>query len=478
MSSGPSAAPAPGNAPVLPWVIAASLVVLGALLRLPGLFTDLALDEIWSLSYASTLTSPLGVFTEVHHDSNHWLNTLFLYLLGDRPGWIYRLPSYFAGAGAVAMAWRATCALLRRDDALLEPALGAGLVAVSFPLVFYGSEARGYGTLIFFTLLALDMLLRYAQTRRRAFKIGYWLATVLGFLSHLVFVHLFAGAVIWALVALRRDEEGDLPDDLLRMNWVPMVFLGLLFVVDLRLLTFGGGPDYVLHEVVTQAASLALGGPHDGPLASNAAVFAALVFAGALAWLKLKGDNRWILLGVTGVFFPALITLVTQPAFLFPRYYLVSMIVFQLVLALGLGRGARAKSLWGKGLAALVLTLVVAGHSLNLRSFWQRGRGHYREAVTLMAARSVSDRIRIGGDHPFRTKTLLDYYQRFAGNRVLDYVENPGPRGVEWWITHSLDAAYDPPRTERDGAGNAYVLERSFACGRLSGFRWFVYRRK
>jgi hypothetical protein len=471
-------ADSPSTPALLPWVIGASLVVMGALLRLPGLFTDLALDEIWSLSYASTLASPLGVFTEVHHDSNHWLNTLFLYALGERPGWVYRLPAYFAGSLAIAMAWRATCALLRRDDALLEPALGAGFVAVAFPLVFYGSEARGYGTLILFTLVALDMLLRYAQERRKIFKVGYWVATILGFLSHLVFVHLFAGAVLWALVALRRDDEGKLPDDLLRMNWVPMAFLGLLFAIDLRLLTFGGGPDYSLHEVVAQAASLALGGPHDGPLAFGAAALAALALFGALALLRKDADDRWILLGVTAVLFPALITVTTQPAFLFPRYYLVGMIVFQLALALGLGRMLRAEKPWLKALAALAIPLVVLGHGVNLVSFWERGRGHYREAIVFVAANSPTDLVRVSGDHHFRTKTLVDHYQRFVSNRAITYVEDPGPRGVEWWIAHSLAADHTPETTVNDDAGNAYQLERSYPSGRLSGFRWFVYRRK
>ncbi|HEY1302347.1 MAG TPA: hypothetical protein VGF24_02280, partial [Vicinamibacterales bacterium] len=41
---------------------------------------DLWLDELWSLSFARQLDSPLQIWTSIHHDNNHPLNTLYLFV--------------------------------------------------------------------------------------------------------------------------------------------------------------------------------------------------------------------------------------------------------------------------------------------------------------------------------------------------------------------------------------------------------------
>ena len=58
------------------------VVLIGAGLRLLGLRTELWMDEILSLKLIEALESPLGVFTSIHHDNNHYLNSLWLYAVG------------------------------------------------------------------------------------------------------------------------------------------------------------------------------------------------------------------------------------------------------------------------------------------------------------------------------------------------------------------------------------------------------------
>ena len=61
------------------------IVALAALLRLPGLATDLWLDEIWTLAMIDQRTTAVfDVFTNIRHSNNHHLNTLYFYLLGDQ----------------------------------------------------------------------------------------------------------------------------------------------------------------------------------------------------------------------------------------------------------------------------------------------------------------------------------------------------------------------------------------------------------
>ena len=57
------------------------LLVLSAGLRLLAARGDLWLDELWSLSFARQMTSPLDVWTAIHHDNNHPLNTLYLFVV-------------------------------------------------------------------------------------------------------------------------------------------------------------------------------------------------------------------------------------------------------------------------------------------------------------------------------------------------------------------------------------------------------------
>ena len=107
------------------------LVLVALALRLPGLWTDFWLDEIWALNHVGALGSSVGVFTDIHHDSNHWLMSLWMYAAGAESAfWVYRMPSLVAGVLTVAVA-----GLLARHERT-DPTLAMLLVAVSFPVGF------------------------------------------------------------------------------------------------------------------------------------------------------------------------------------------------------------------------------------------------------------------------------------------------------------------------------------------------------
>src|SRR5258707_11952356 len=114
------------------------LVAAAGLLRLAAARDDLWLDEIWSLSLAARVHRALDVFTSLHHDNNHYLVTLWMFLLGDNAaGFWYRLPSVLAGTAAVALAYFAGQKLGGNAGVF-----AAILTALSLPLVVYSSEAR------------------------------------------------------------------------------------------------------------------------------------------------------------------------------------------------------------------------------------------------------------------------------------------------------------------------------------------------
>jgi len=484
------------------YVVACLLALLGLALRVPGLFTDLWLDELWSLANAEAVRSPLEVFTSVHSDNNHYLYTLYLLAIGDNlsPGpatWaVYRIPSLLAGVGSILVA-----GMLGRRRSIVEAIMAMALTAMSFALAMYSSEVRGYSLLVFFALLSFWFLVRYSETGRWSFRVGYWASTILGFLSQLVYLFFFMGAVSWAYWLRWRERRGATAEPerggttepenagttepgrgtrLVRLHDVPLLFLGVLFVVDLRHMTLGGGPPFSSLSVTLDVLSLTIGGPDSGALWLLAALVSAVLILAGLRWLRRSGDTLWVLYGVAMVVFPAFLLLVARPPFFFPRYFLIPIALFQLLLAFLLARmwyeGGRA----GRAAVFGALLLIATANAARFGEFWALGRGHYREAVFMMASEGSPRPATVGSDHDFRNGMLVDYYVRLLPTgrelRYVDQDERP-PGGWDWWILHTLEPGGEPLPRLRDAGGTEYRIVKSFPSSRLSGFTWQVYRK-
>jgi len=122
---------------IWPWLLAAGLLVAAAL-RAAGLGTELWMDELLSLRSVQALSSPLQVFTEVHRDNNHYLNSLWMWTVGSgAPGWLLRLPPLLFGVALVGLAYR-----IERSGGRL-PAIVAALIALTLNVgAFYGEAFR------------------------------------------------------------------------------------------------------------------------------------------------------------------------------------------------------------------------------------------------------------------------------------------------------------------------------------------------
>ena len=82
-----SAEPTPKiDAKILLMALAA---LIGCILRVLAVHGELWLDEAWSVLLVQDVGSPLALATEVRHDNNHLLNSLWLWLVGPRaiPEW-------------------------------------------------------------------------------------------------------------------------------------------------------------------------------------------------------------------------------------------------------------------------------------------------------------------------------------------------------------------------------------------------------
>ena len=236
----------------------AILAVAGAV-RVCGAFNELWLDEIWSLNLAGQVATPLEIFTKIHHDNNHYLNTLYLYFLGRGASeFVYRIPSLLAGIATVVAA-----GLIGRRRGTTDAIFAMLVVGFSYVLILYSSEARGYAAAVFFAFLCFYLLDRYLETRRWPLALMFSLCAVLGLLSHLTFVCFYSSALVWSGYRLMKSRLGPsrTATALLSCHAVPILFLATLYFADVRHIVVGGGTPLTLLAGYGTALAWALGTP-------------------------------------------------------------------------------------------------------------------------------------------------------------------------------------------------------------------------
>jgi hypothetical protein len=227
-----------------------------------------------------------------------------------------------------------------------------------------------------------------------------------------------------------------------------------------------------------QALSLAVGGPQTEPLAAVVAMAVLIAAGAALFELYRSGFDLWLPLAAAIFVLPAAALLMTRPAVIYPRYFLVSMLFLQLLISWGLVQLLH-RARHGKILYVLFLIAILAGNAMATTRLLAVGRGGYQAAVRFMLEHAADNELTVGSDHDFRNGLVLQYYfQRSGSHRGLVYYSlGQWPQaGPEWVLIHSQEATFAPRETLRDEAGNAYVLQAVFPYSGLSGWHWAVYR--
>src|SRR5690348_17243583 len=118
------------------------------------------LDEIWSLHLIDAMKSG-ALLPALATDNNHYLNTLYLWLVGaDAPSLVLRALSILLGtAGVAAAGW------LQRERGAATMLITMALLAVCYPGVNIGSEARGYAGMLLCALLSIGLTERALEER-------------------------------------------------------------------------------------------------------------------------------------------------------------------------------------------------------------------------------------------------------------------------------------------------------------------------
>jgi hypothetical protein len=489
----PNPAPRPPGAERTAWWAAAVTVVLaGLVLRVAGASGEIWFDEIWTLNLlAERAPSPFHVFWSVQHDNAHPLYGFYAWFMPDHPHpLLYRLPAIILGAGTVLVAGMIGC---RRGPA--EALFAMVLAAFSYPLVHYGSEARGYGPMLFCLLVAFYLIegdLQDGGVRRRA-----WVAVAL---VGAALFHPTAGlaAIAFGLwfVADRFRETGSLARAVAQaFRYFHLAIGVLLFLfsvfaaaVLVRGFQWGDfvGPAGFAERFIAQVGEmvkLLWGLPAILPAWAGLGAVGMVAIA-FIAWLFRQGDRRAPLYGIVLLVIPAALFLSSMPSNVFGRYFLFALVFLIPLAAQGLG-GAWQRGPMGKAISLVLLGMFLAGSAWSNALFLAHGRGDARAAIAYLgeAARGRT-KVRFAADHKFRIGTTFTYHVRDAapGKRLeIVPVTAMGSTPPRWLVKHrnaSSGAAAPGAPPQRVRVGRAfYTLDRVYPYWGLSGFQWMVYRR-
>lgn len=467
------------------WLLASGLLV-AVLLRVPGLWTELWMDEILSVRLVEAVRSPLGVFTDIHRDNNHYVNSLWLWAVGSRaPGWLMRLPTLVLGVALVVLAYRVT-----RTRGRTAASVTAALFAVSYPLIHYSSEARGYGYLVFFTLVAYGAFRRWTSGGGMRAGAIYAVGSALAFLSHLGFATVFAAFVLWSVLEVMdsRENRGSVVWSHVGVHVLPAVTLLILYFVDIRFMTAAGGFARLGPlESLAGAAGLVVGVAPGAVAALVAACAWVAIAFGVRSWCG-EYRNEAIFLVVAIAFSLASGAL---PGYGYPRYYLTALL-FSL-LFLGHATTLAITSERWKVFGVVLLVMVGAVNLTQTVRFASVGRGMYREATEYMAAEVALGPVTVAGSHDMGSVLALDYYGASAGveGRLEYYCRTASTYGcsrvrpssssgddpLRFFLLASLSDRFSHPEVLNVPDLDQYEFVRSYPKYGLSGIYWVLYER-
>jgi hypothetical protein len=453
------------------------VMAIGGVLRLAGTRGDLWLDEIWTL----VLLQPIGwvgeIFWGINNDNNHFLNSVYLYAVGpDAPAMVQRGFSVVLGTAAIAAA--GLVAIRNGRHAAL---IAMALFAISYPMVHFASEARGYAGLVLFALLALVCLQHELERPHWTNRLGLGAAVGLGLLSHLtmagpaVVLGLWTFWLAWRRTGSLRAAEAE-TRTIFRpaLAWALAIGAVMVFGALRHGFTVGGVDAFEPARFVEGYGGLIrllLGLPDQTPAWSCLAAAALAVIVAAIIWRhdRMAGLYLGSVILLPGAMFAAHL-----PNLQFARYYLFAGAMFLVFLADCLGRAWRHGGVW-RVVALGMLMAFTLGNAASLRSFFDGRRGHYAAAVARMAQHGA---FVYGGDHDFRTPMLVNF---FAGHRGVSaqYVTL-----ADWCRTTPEWLLIEDPtiqaRTELDVNAPTCALhyrrDGVFPAWGLSGWPWALYR--
>lgn len=453
-------------------------VILGLWLRVKGAGGELWLDEIWTLDLIAPAGSAADIFLNTPHANNHYLNSLWLWLVGrDASVLVMRSGAVLMGALSILAA---AAAVAKQGKTALS--VSAALFATSYFFIHYGSEARGYSGMIFCVLVAKAAMDRLIETRPPV--VAWWIfgaAVSIGGFFHVTMV---ASALALALTAaLQMFDENRLRRGLQIAGVSVLACVPFVAVFAANMLTPGfqiGNVDSftfgALFKGLAGMARATIG--FSDSLGDVSCILAASALA-ILGLTILPRSRRFF--PIVAIFvIPAIYVVARAPTQAYPRFHILTAIGLLLlmseVVAILLAGGRTQKAL-----ACIALVFFAFFQTQALANFYRFSRGSYREAVRFMAANGHAT---YAAEWIGETTRVVRHATKTTGDGLIFApIEALCETPPEWLIRSTF--VDNPAPLENHTALSApsgacakrFVLARSFPAWGLSGVNWWIYRR-
>lgn len=429
----------------------------GILARFLAMHHELLFDEVWSMEFAMQIKHPLDVFTSIHHDNNHYLNTLYLWWVGpSQPFWVYHIPSVIAGSllliSVSLWAWR------KNKTRGLIVAL---LLGSSYIFTRYGVEARGFMPMMLFgflSYLSLDRFLRKhpaksASGGRSGVLILFWLTAVTAFLWHLTYIEWYIVLMAWSGLHLSGQKRSRCIADFALPHLPILLFLGLLWIVDIRWLDVGGVAKFgSFGETVIAGLAMLLGTetiwqPSSWMAwASGGALFLYLLIL-LKAWMRRSIQDGvlrvllWLLAIPCGLFIASAVTILTA------RLFFPFLLFLLFLLAEKCSHHLSSKSSVHRVVAGLLLLCMLSANALQMLHLIRFGDRRYVETLSYIASKDPADNITVSSNSNLRAQKLLRFYvPRLHTSKIITYVRDPEATiHPPAWLLLENDIVETPP---------------------------------
>ena len=477
----------PRNQPETPVATRGFLSLLGIIalaglaLRVLAARGDLWLDEVWTLLLLERARTLADIFIGIHHDNNHVLNSIWMWLIGpDAAPLVMRLPAIAYGGLAIVCA-----AIVGRRFSDRAAIIAAALIAAGYFFVLYGSEARGYSGMILAILVAYAAVLAsFDEDATWRSSALFFAAVCLGTFSHLTMVE--ASAALCVTVFAISATRGEPLDRRMARFLKFAVLAAAASIPAIACFAYGAFFDDfrigVMHPFRFEDLAAGLAGMARATLGFPAAlgdltVIAATAALAVAALALAPPQRRWFpALAIFGL--PALHAALHVPSQYFPRFHLTAAIGLVLALSDGLAvlllrQGA------ARGFGVVLLALLALGQGAQLRQFLIHGRGDYMAAVREMTANGAATYAADSDRN--ETRAVVGYDARRLGRSATMVAEADWCAAPPMWfiVVVQTSSTADPATEMAAGPANCssrFQLARTFRAWGLSGVTWALYR--
>jgi hypothetical protein len=416
------------------------------------------------------------------HANTHALNSLYMAVIetwtdGEASDYTYRSLSVLAGIFSVFIAAR-----IGHRQSPAGGLIAALVISLSYPLVHYAGEARGYSLMVFAGLSCFHLMSRYLKAPSPVIAAAFVAVSMVGLMSHLTFVIMQAGLGLWALSEIYQSRRAVISTaaKLVPLFGLQIITLVAYGVVAMDNMVRGGDccPEPALNSIgIMAGATLGFDVFTYSPF--ELLIIVAICCVAAIIWLARQGDRSWTLYAVVVLAFPLVVWSLESKPDVIHRYFLISA-VFLLILLARVTAALWLDGGWRKGLACTVLVLYVAGNTSLLLQFNEGGRGQYKAVLSHIMENSQTPQ-RITYFPTFSVGKTLNHHVKalkLTDRLLLVPKASEGGFPADWYIDGYL---YGKPAKTRiiriiEGYGVAsYTLRQTFAQWGLSGDTYALY---